>query len=104
MAGEISKQDQALTRGAQLVAEARQELDAQLKSLGGKLQNIGGQWVGAGSASFTQAMQRWNEDASKIVASLDKFEADLKSAESTYTNVDSEQQAAFSKLSSRLGN
>lgn len=103
MAGEISKQDQALTRGAQLVAEARQELDAQLKALGGKLQNIGGQWVGAGSAAFTQAMQRWNEDASTIIRSLDAFEEKLKASESTYTAADSEQQAAFTRLSGRLG-
>lgn len=103
MAGEISKQDQALTRGAQLVAEARQELDSQLKGLNGKLQNIAGQWAGAGAASFTQAMQKWDTAARGIVSALDGFEANLKSAESTYTAADDEQQAAFSRISGRLG-
>ncbi|MGQ0631839.1 MAG: WXG100 family type VII secretion target [Sporichthyaceae bacterium] len=103
MSGEISKQDQALTRGAQMVAEAKQDLDAQLKALGGKLANIGGQWTGVGATSFNSAMQKWNEQARTIINALDTFEASLKSAENTYTNVDSEQQAAFAKLSGRLG-
>ena len=35
MAGEVTKQDQALTRGAQMVSSARGDLEQQLSSLRG---------------------------------------------------------------------
>ena len=103
MAGEISKQDQALTRGAQLVAEARQDLDAQMGGLRGKLSGIGAQWTGVGASAFTQMMQRWDEDTRKVIQALDTFESNLKSSEASYVAADEEQQAAFNRLSSRLG-
>ena len=103
MAGEISKQDQALSRAAQLVAEARQDLDQQCGALRGKLQGIGSQWVGAGATAFAQVMERWDTDTRKVVTALDDFEQNLKASESTYTAVDSSQQSTFQRLSSRLG-
>lgn len=103
MAGEISKQDQALSRAANLVAEARQELNGQLQQLGGKLQGIGSQWRGSGAAAFNNVMERWNADAQKIIQSLEAFEDNLEKSESTYTAADDAQSAAFSKLSGRLG-
>lgn len=103
MAGEISKQDQALSRAANLVADARQELNGQLQQLGGKLQGIGAQWKGSGAAAFGNVMERWNAAAKKIIQSLETFEDNLKKSESTYTAADDAQSAAFSKLSGRLG-
>jgi len=103
MAGEISKQDQALTRAASLVGEARQDLNSQLQGLGGKLQGIGSQWRGSGAAAFMQVMERWNADARKIIQALETFEDNLKKSESTYTAADDAQQAAFQRLSGRLG-
>ena len=43
MAGEVTKQDQALTRGAQMVSSARGDLEQQLSSLRGKLGDSG--WI-----------------------------------------------------------
>ncbi|HET8604853.1 MAG TPA: WXG100 family type VII secretion target [Marmoricola sp.] len=103
MAGEVSKQDGALNRGAQMVAAARGDLDQQLGSLRGKLSGIGAAWRGAGSSAFQQVMVRWNEDASKIIAALDEFEANLRSSEQTYNASDESQSSTFSKLSGRLG-
>lgn len=103
MAGEVSKQDQALTRAAGMVASARQELDGQLQGLSGKLQGIGAQWQGMGAASFTQIMEKWNTDAKKIIAALDTFENNLKKSEASYTATDEAAQSSFSKLSGRLG-
>lgn len=103
MAGEMSKQDQALTRGAQMVQAARGDLDQQLSSLRGKLSGIGAQWQGAGSGAFQQVMVRWDEDARKITSALNEFEANLVQSEQTYNAADEAQSATFGKLSGRLG-
>jgi WXG100 family type VII secretion target len=103
MAGEVSKQDQALTRGAQMVSTARGDLDQQLGSLRGKLSGIGAQWRGAGSMAFQQVMTRWDEDARKITSALNEFEANLRASEQTYNANDETQSSTFSKLSGRLG-
>ena len=103
MAGEVSKQDQSLTRGAQMVSSARGDLDQQLSSLRGKLAGIGAQWRGAGSSAFQQVMTRWDEDARKITSALDEFEANLRSSEQVYNASDETQSSTFAKLSGRLG-
>ena len=103
MAGEVTKQDQSLNRGAQMVASAKGDLDQQLTALRGKLSGIGAQWRGAGSSAFQQTMQRWDESARKITSALDEFEANLKSSEQTYNASDEQQSSTFSKLSGRLG-
>lgn len=103
MAGEVTKQDQALTRGAQLVDQARGDLEQQLGSLRGKLAGIGAQWAGGGSTAFQNVMTRWDEDSRKIVAALDEFQANLRSSEQTYNAADDAQSAAFGKLSGLLG-
>lgn len=103
MAGEMSKQDQALTRAAQMVQSARGDLDQQLGSLRGKLSGIGAQWQGAGSAAFQQVMARWDESARKITSALNEFEANLQASEQTYNAADEQQSATYAKLSGRLG-
>ncbi len=103
MAGEMSKQDQALTRAAQMVQSARGDLDQQLSSLRGKLSGIGAQWQGSGSTAFQQVMVRWDEDARKITAALNEFEANLQASEQAYNAADEQQSSTYSKLSGRLG-
>lgn len=103
MAGEVTKQDQALTRGAQMVSSARGDLEQQLSSLRGKLSSIGAQWRGSGSTAFQRVMVQWDEDARKIISALNEFEANLRTSEQTYNANDEAQQASFSKLSGRLG-
>ncbi|MEO5708464.1 MAG: WXG100 family type VII secretion target [Nocardioidaceae bacterium] len=103
MAGEVTKQDQALTRGAQMVSSARGDLEQQLSGLRGKLSGIGAQWRGAGSSAFQQVMVRWDEDSRKIISALNEFEANLRSSEQTYNANDEAQSSTFGKLSGRLG-
>ncbi len=103
MAGEVSKQDQALTRGAQMTSAARGDLEQQLGALRGKLAGIGAQWCGAGSSAFQQVMTRWDEDARKIISALNEFEANLQSSEQTYNANDEMQSQSFGKLAGRLG-
>jgi WXG100 family type VII secretion target len=103
MAGEFSKQDASLDRGARLVADARAELEQQLSTLRGRLAGIGGQWQGGGSAAFQSLMVRWDDDARKITSALTTFENNLRASESTYNTADDTQQATYARLAGRLG-
>lgn len=103
MAGEVTKQDQALNRGARLVSEARAELDQEMAGLRGQLSGIGSSWVGGGATAFQSVMARWDEDTRKIVQALNDFEANLRDSETTYNTSDENQASTFSRLSSRLG-
>lgn len=103
MAAEVSAADGALKQGADVVARSRADLQRELSALEGKLSGIGAHWQGQGAVAFNQLMVRWRDDASKIVASLNEFEQNLLDSQSTYTASDDAQQAAFSRLSGRLG-
>ncbi|WP_146954899.1 WXG100 family type VII secretion target [Cellulomonas soli] len=103
MAGEVSAADGALKAGADAVSAGRADLQRELASLEGKLSGLGAQWQGQGAVAFTSLMTRWREDASKIVAALNEFEANLLSSQSTYTAADDTQSSSFSRLSGRLG-
>ena len=103
MAGEVSAADGALKAGAAAVGSSRGELQNELRSLEGKLAGIGSAWKGQGAVAFATLMNRWREDATKIVSSLNEFEANLQSSQTTYTAADDEQQASMNRLTSRLG-
>lgn len=103
MSGEVSRQDQALTRGAQMVVEAKGDLEGQLRSLEGKLSGLQGMWKGAGAGAFTSVMTRWNDSARRLTGALDGFEANLRASESTYTASDEQESSAYTGLSGRMG-
>ncbi len=103
MAGEVSAADGALKAGAAAVGQSRGELQRELSALEGKLAGIGSAWKGQGAVAFTTLMNRWREDATKIVNSLNEFEANLQSSQTTYTAADDEQQSSMNRLTSRLG-
>ena len=103
MAGEVSAADGALKAGAVAVSQSREELKGQLNALEGKLSGIGSAWQGSGAVAFTSLMTRWREDANKIINSLNEFEANLQSSQTTYTAADDAQQSAMNRLTGRLG-
>ncbi|WP_024286910.1 WXG100 family type VII secretion target [Cellulomonas sp. KRMCY2] len=103
MAGEVSAADGALKAGAAAVAQSRAELKQELSSLEGKLAGIGSAWKGQGAVAFTTLMNRWRDDATKIINALNEFEANLQSSQSSYTAADDAQSSAMSRLTSRLG-
>ncbi|ACQ81449.1 protein of unknown function DUF909 [Beutenbergia cavernae DSM 12333] len=103
MAGEISAADGALKAGADVVATTRTELRSELSALEGKLSGLGAQWQGLGAAAFTNLMNRWREDATKIIDALNEFEAKLNESQTAYTSTDDASQATMSRLQGRLG-
>lgn len=102
MAGEFSRADQALTRGATFVQSAKGDLDGQLGALRGQLQGIVSSWQGSGSTAFQTTMTRWDESARKIISALDEFEANLRSSDQTYTSADDQQAQVFNKFNGAL--
>lgn len=103
MAAEVTKQDQALTNSAGLVATAHGDLTQQLSVLRGKISSLQPMWKGAGAAAFQQVMVRWDEDSRKITSALNEFEANLRQSEQVYNATDDAQSATFAKLNGRLG-
>lgn len=103
MAGEISAADGALKAGADVVSQTRTELRGELSALEGKLSGLGAQWQGLGAAAFTNLMNRWREDATKIVDALNEFEAKLNESQTAYVTTDDASQATMSRLQGRLG-
>lgn len=100
---EVSAADGALNRGAQIVAESKQTLNAEIQSLEAKLSGIGSQWQGASATAFASLMENWRAQARKITQSLDEFEANLKSSQQTYTASDDASVSAMNRLQGRLG-
>ncbi|WP_182112078.1 MULTISPECIES: WXG100 family type VII secretion target [unclassified Actinotalea] len=103
MAGEVSAADGALKAGASAVAQSRGELENELSVLRGKLEGMRGAWIGQGATAFNTLMQRWEEDAKKIISALNEFENNLLQSQSTYTASDEAQSSSMARLTSRLG-
>ncbi|CAM3619755.1 WXG100 family type VII secretion target [Occultella aeris] len=100
---EVSAADGALARGARIVAESKITLNGELSSLEGRLSGIGAQWQGQAATAFASLMERWRTDARKIITSLDTFEQNLQSSQSSYTASDEQASSAMSRLQGRLG-
>lgn len=103
MTGEISAVDGALRRGADAVASGRTALRGELTGLENRLMGIGSHWQGQGAAAFGSVMQRWREDARRIVDALTEFETILLASQASYTASDEAQRSVFGRLQSRLG-
>lgn len=100
---EVSAADGALARGAKIVADSKVALNSELSSLRGKLSSIGSMWQGSGATAFTSVMQQWENNANRIVSSLDNFEENLKQSQTTYTATDDAATQAMNRLQGRLG-
>lgn len=88
MAGEISRQEQALTRGASLVGEARQELDKQISDLNAELKDLLPRWSGAGALAFKQVLNEWDGATKGVISELGTLQDNLLRAEATYRSAD----------------
>ncbi|MGQ7311225.1 WXG100 family type VII secretion target [Microbacterium arabinogalactanolyticum] len=103
MGGEVSAADGALQRGAQIVNQSKAEIMGELTSIQNKLSGIGSSWAGAGSASFQQTFQAWQDKSRRITNALDGFEQNLRDSQSAYSQTDDTSAQAHSKFQGRLG-
>lgn len=104
MAGEVSRQEQSLTRGALLVGEAREELGKHLSELNAELKDHGARWAGAGALAFKQVLNEWDSATKGVISELGTLQDNLLRAELNYRSADEASSAGIKgSVASRLG-
>ncbi len=100
----LSNQDRALFAGANLVAEAKSELDGKFQIVRGHVADAASAWAGSGSTQFQQTMLRWDDSVRKVTNALVDFEANLRKSQQDFDETDDAQRQSFAHLDpSRLG-
>lgn len=93
----------ALKQGAELVRQAKADLDAKLKALRSTVDGIGAGWTGAGRQAFDTLMLTWGDETAKLTGSLTKFEESLLGTDQALSANEDETSANFAKFTGRLG-
>jgi uncharacterized protein YukE len=93
----------ALSAGAAMVAEARQDLDAIGAELRRRITDTGISWRGHGGDAFTALGQAWSDRQTVIVGALDRLESALRTAEHINVSTDDDQSAALARYRQQLG-
>jgi uncharacterized protein YukE len=99
---ELSREEGALTRAADMVRSAHGDLTREVNSMPQRLATKGA-WEGGGASGFTNLVTVWNTETDKIVRALNDFEANLTGADVTYTQTDDVQLDTYSQISARMG-
>lgn len=103
MADQISAEEGALKRGAQAVNTAKAGIDTQVKKVRGEIEQVSGFWTGAASGAYTQLMQRWNQETTKLNDVLITLEEALAGTERDQAASEESHQQTISGLSSMMG-
>ena len=101
--GQIAAADGAILKGADTVAETRENLKNLIKTVETQMLAIGSGWEGSASTAFQGLMQRWNAESSKVTNALVEFEDNLRSSQRDYDTTDQAQVDAISKIAGILG-
>ncbi|MDF9717354.1 WXG100 family type VII secretion target [Nocardioides sp. ChNu-153] len=103
MADNMQMGEGTLSNAAQMVADAKVEIDQKCRTLEGQIQGIGARWGGQGAAAFHRLHVAWQEKQRTINDALNDFERSLLDTERDTTSTDSSQADTFSSSFSRLG-
>lgn len=103
MADLIAAQEGALASGANAVASTRAGIAQQVQSVQGEIEQAGSYWSGAAATSYTQLMQRWNEEATKLNNILNTLEDALRGTAADQAATEEQHQQTISGLSSLMG-
>ena len=103
MADLIAAEEGALKRGAEAVNTAKSGIDEQVKKVRTELDQVAGFWTGAAAGSYTQLLQRWNDETTKLNQVLIELEDALRGTERDQTASEESHQQTISGLSSILG-
>jgi WXG100 family type VII secretion target len=102
-APDMGQGEHTLSRAAGLVADARSDLDGLNRRLDGQVAGLQGRWTGAGGSAFFALHRAWTERQASIAATLDAFEASLRSTERDNLATDDAQSAHYHRTAARLG-
>lgn len=103
MADKISAEEGALRAGAQAVGSAKAGIDGQVKKVRGEIEQVRGFWTGAAANSYTQLMNRWDEETRKLNEILVTLEAALSDTEKDQAATEESHQSTIGGLGSMMG-
>ena len=95
--------EKALSKAADLVDTARQDVKGKCNELGGRINELMAGWGGQGASSFNNLMIAWQEKQETILRALDQLSASLVETEKDNVSTDENQASTHSSLASRLG-
>lgn len=94
----LTSQDRALITGANLVNEAKSDLDGRFGTVRNQVANAASSWHGGGHTAFQQTMTSWDNSVRKVTSALDEFENSLRQTQADFDETDSAQSQTFTKL------
>lgn len=103
MPNTILSQEGALQKGAATVNDAHANLLGQITTLRGQMEAIGASWEGAAKVAFDQLMVQWNDDTTKVVKVLERFEQDLLGTQKDFSSTDEQGSSRMRSVAGRLG-
>lgn len=94
----LTSQDRALITGANLVSDAKSDLDGRFSTVRAQVASAAAAWAGGGSQAFQQAMTSWDTSVRKVNEALTEFETSLRRTQSDFDETDAAQSDQFHKL------
>lgn len=92
-----------LGRAAELVEAARHDFDQMAAELDSELDQLRGQWQGAGGRAFFVLHDAWHDKQRRVVSALEDLAGALRGTERDVGATDEAQAASYHQDLSRLG-
>lgn len=102
MADVISAEEGALRKGAEAVNTAKLNIEKQIKTVRGEIEQLRSFWTGGAATSFTGLMNRWDEESNKLNNVLITLEEALRGTEKDQAASEQSHQQAISGLGSMM--
>lgn len=102
MADVISAEEGALRKGAEAVNTAKGNIEKQIKNVRGEIEQLRSFWTGGAAGSFTQLMNRWDEESNKLNGVLVTLEDALRGTEKDQAASEESHQQTISGLGSMM--
>lgn len=99
----IAAEEGALRRGAEAVNTAKSGIDEQVRKVRTELDQVAGFWTGAAANSYSQLLNRWNDETTKLNQVLVTLEDALRGTESDQAASEESHQQTIGNLTGLLG-
>ncbi len=102
MAQVISAEEGALRQGAEAVNTAKGNIDKQISTVRGEIEQLRGYWTGAAASSFTVLLNNWDAQAKKLNDVLITLEDALRGTEKDQAASEESHQQTIAGLGSMM--
>ena len=89
---------ETMTKAAQSVNQAVQDIGAEMRSLDSALEPIASAWKGQAASAFQQLIQKFNDDCTKLTQALDAIGQAMGANTKNYTAAEEQQSSAMGQL------